>query len=250
MTKTGSPSSLPVAAPLPADAETAVAPAAPPARPTLRAWLRDHDEQWPFVVLYLSASVLLSILISLFWLVVVIAVHYAFEWVRQSHYRVGRRDIGLHALWEVKLDIGLAALAFALALYVDVILGVLGLQSAARVATAARVVPRVAAWERNLRTFLLTVDEMARVSHAAYKLKFSRRRRGTASDEPAGPFTPEAQSAVVAAWRSPWGWADRIGVALVSVGVGLILLAPLLTPHDLASSVSMILEQLRPFPAP
>lgn len=248
MTNPGSASSVPDAAALPIDAGPAVVGTAPPARPTLRAWLRDHDDQWPFVVLYLSASVLLSILISLFWLLVVIAVHFAFEWVRQSHYRSGRRNIGLHALWEVKLDIGLAALAFAVALYVDVILGLLGLQSAARIATAARVGARAAAWERNLRTFLLTVDEMTRVSHAVYTLGFRRRKRGGSSESDV-LLASRTESAAIPAWRSRWSWGDRIGLGLVSVGVGLMLLAPVLTPHDLASSVSLILEQLRPFPS-
>jgi hypothetical protein len=248
MEKTGSGSSVPSDVALPIEAGTAVAGTAPPARPTLRAWLRDHDHQWPFVVLYLSASVFLSILISLFWLIVVIAVHFAFEWVRQSHYRSATRDIGLHALWEIKLDIGLAALAFAVALYVDVILGVLGLQSAARIATAARVGTRAAAWERNLRTFLLTVDEITRVSHAVYTLGFRRWRRSDELGEPDVLLTSRNESADVPAWRSRWSWGDRLGLGLVSFGIGLILLAPVLTPHDLASSVALILEQLRPFP--
>jgi hypothetical protein len=246
------------AAELSSAAETAPFSAAETApRLTLRAWMRDHDDQWPFVVMYLGASVLLSILISLFWLLIVIGVHFIFEYVRQSHYRVGRTDVLLHALWEVKLDIGLAALAFAVALYIDVILGVVGLQAAGRVAVAARFGARAAAWERNLRTFLLTVDEITRVSHAAYILGARRRRRlraGTLTTQnlatdskPELPATP-SQAVAVPAWQRQWGWGDRIGIVLVSSGVTLILLAPVLTPHDIASSVALIVDQLRPFP--
>jgi hypothetical protein len=244
------------AAELSSAAETAPFSAAETApRLTLRAWMRDHDDQWPFVVMYLGASVLLSILISLFWLLVVIGVHFIFEYVRQSHYRVGRTDVLLHALWEVKLDIGLAALAFAVALYIDVILGVVGLQAAGRVAVAARIGARAAAWERNLRTFLLTVDEITRVSHAAYMLGVRRRQRvgtlttqGPAPDsKPESPVSPSLAVAAPA-WHRQWGWGDRIGVVLVSGGVGLILLAPVLTQHDIASTVALIMEQLRPFP--
>ncbi|CAN5896435.1 hypothetical protein BH23GEM9_BH23GEM9_34390 [soil metagenome] len=193
-----------------------------------------------------APSVLLSILISLFWLIVVIAVHFGFECIRQAHYRIGRGDVLLHALWEVKLDIGLALLAFAVALYVDVILGALGLQSAARVAAATRVTARAAAWERNLRTFLLTVDEITRVSHAAYKLGLRRRRQPGPT---LTPDTPTPPSRHLPAWRLKWGWGDRIGVALVSGGVCLILLAPVLTQHDVASAAAHIMEQLRPFPS-
>jgi hypothetical protein len=239
-------------APPPADAgtERSPTPAPPPPagtveRPTLRAWLRDHDDKWPFVVLYLAASIVLSIMISLFWLLVVIAVHFAFECVRQAHYRGGRRNVLLHALWEVKLDIGLAGLAFAVALYVDVVLGALGLQSAARVASATRIGARAAAWERNVRTMLLTADEVTRVGHAAYVIG-TRRRRGADSDAIAvGP----APAAALPAWRQRWGWGDRIGVALVGSAAGLIVLAPLLTPHDVAAAAALILEQLRPFPS-
>jgi hypothetical protein len=229
------------------DAPAAVpAPTAP--RPTLRAWMRDHDDKWPFVVVYLAASVLLSILISLFWLLVVIAVHFVFECVRQAHYRQGRNGVLLHALWEVKLDIGLALLAFAVALYVDVVLGLLGLQSATRVAAAARLGARAAAWERNVRTFLLTVDEITRVSHAAYTLGIRRRRSAGPAATPESTVLP-SPAVLPPAWRLRWGWADRIGIALVSVGLGLILLAPVLTHHDLAGAIALMLEQLRPFPS-
>jgi hypothetical protein len=228
---------------------TAIAGASPATgapRVSLREWLRDHDDQWPFVVMYLGASVVLSIFISLFWLLFVIAIHFAFECYRQSHYIRDRNSVLLHALWEVKLDIGLAALAFAVALYVDVIMGLLGIQSAARLAQAARVGARAAAWERNLRTFLLTIDEITRVSHAAYTLGMRRQRRG--SGKPAVRPAAAVPRSDVPSWRREWGWADRIGIALVSVAVSLIVLAPTLTPHDLAGSLSVILQQLRPFP--
>jgi hypothetical protein len=228
--------------------EVAVAsPAAGASRVSLREWSRDHDEKWPFVVVYLGASVVLSIFISLFWLLVVIAVHLALECYRQAHYVRGRRSVLLHALWEVKLDFGLAALAFAVALYVDMIMGVLGIQAAGRVAQAARVGARAAAWERNLRTFLLTIDEISRISHAAYTLGLRRRRRAPRTAVAAAATAGHLPNAP--AWRARWGWGDRIGVALVAVGVSLILLTPLLTPHDVASSLSVILQQLRPFPS-
>jgi hypothetical protein len=144
---------------------------APALTPGVRDWARDHDEKWLFVALYLGLSVGLSIFISLFWLVVVVAAHFALELYRQSSRQATRRDVALHAMWEVKLDVGLVILAFTLVLYIDVVLGLLGVQAASRAAAAtratARIGARAAAWERNIRTFLLTVDEMARITHAA-----------------------------------------------------------------------------------
>ncbi len=150
-----------------------------PEPPSLRQWVRDHDESWIFVVVYLGLAVGLSVFVSLFWLVLVAGLHFVLELFRQRFYRAHRKSVVLHALWEVKLDIGLVLLALMLVLYIEVVLGILGIQSAARAAAVsragARVGTRAAAWERNLRTFLLTVDEMIRVGHAGVMLRRKRR---------------------------------------------------------------------------
>jgi hypothetical protein len=215
--------------------------------PGLREWVRDHDEKWLFVVVYLGLAVGLSVFVSLFWLVAVAGLHFALELLRQAQLRAGRGDVLLHALWEIKLDVGLILLALALALYIDVILGVLGLQSAARVTTAtragARASARAAAWEQKLRTFLLTVDEMARVVYAVLVLRRGA-RRGAA--QPA-PFSAPAASAGPA-WRETWSLADRAGVALVAAGVVLIAAGPLLTAHDFDSILSLLRSELQPLP--
>jgi hypothetical protein len=254
------------------------------ARPTgLRDWVRDHDERWSFVVLYLGLAVGLSVFVSLFWLLVVGALHFALECGRQVHFREGRLEVLGHALWEVKLDIGLVLLALTLVLYIDVVLGLLGLQSAARAAAVtragARIGTRAAAWERNIRTFLLTVDEMARIAYAAVTVRrnASGSSRGAvgseAGAEESGALRAEAlqakrqaealqaEAAAVRAaeaagppdpglgWRGAWGMADRIGLALVVAGLTLMLVAPFLTAHDWGTAAATLLEELRPFPS-
>lgn len=314
---------------------------------SLREWIREHDERWLFVVVYLGLAVGLSVFVSLFWLLAVGALHFVLEIFRQAHYRDGKRNVFLHALWEVKLDIGLILLALTLVLYIEVVLGLLGLQSAAR-ATAvtragARLGSRAAAWERNLRTFLLTVDEMARIVYAAVMLRSrgaaggkegqaesdledvvgaeleavagteadgveletveleavagaeragvelagagaertAAERAGAGGEEteqhaatpatrarPADPDpapgaevadsdpAPAAESTdpepVLAAlppiWRERWGMGDRIGLALVVVGVLLMVAAPYVTPHDWGTATQVLLAELRPFP--
>ncbi|HSJ05403.1 MAG TPA: hypothetical protein VK936_01790, partial [Longimicrobiales bacterium] len=66
----------------------------------------------------------------------------------------------------------------------------------------------------------------------------------------AGPAPSGRTAAVVpaAAWRGAWGWGDRIGLGLVGGGTLLMILAPVITPHDVGSAVATLLEQLRPFP--
>jgi hypothetical protein len=244
------------------------------ARPSgLREWVRDHDERWSFVVLYLGLAVGLSVFVSLFWLLVVGALHFALECGRQAHFREGRVQVLGHALWEVKLDIGLVLLALTLVLYIDVVLGLLGVQSVARAAAVtragARIGTRAASWERTLRTFLITVDEMARIAYAAVTIRRSagaaRRSAGSVGSAiEAVALEAEAEAAEAAAvravaaaappdpglgWRGAWGMADRIGLALVVAGVTLMVAAPFLTPHDWGTAAAALMEELRPFPS-
>jgi hypothetical protein len=222
----------------------------------LRDWVREHDERWSFVLLYLGLAVGLSVFVSLFWLLVVAGLHFLLECGRQAYHRQGRMEVVTQALWEVKLDVGLILLALTLVLYIDVVLGLLGIQSAARAAAVtragSRLGSRAAAWERNIRTFLLTVDEMARLAYAAVMVRKGERgarRRPVerpAPREQAPP--PRAISREPSpGWRGSWGMADRIGLLLVAAGVALLLAAPTLTPHDWGTAVTAILNELTPF---
>ncbi len=235
--------------------------AAVPRPASFRDWVREHDERWSFVVLYLGLAVGLSVFVSLFWLLVVAGLHFALECGRQAHYRGSTLEIGAHALWEIKLDVGLVLLALTLVLYIDVVLGLLGLQSAARAAAVtragARIGTRAAAWERNIRTFLLTVDEMARVAYAAFLFRkggpgVARARADADAVDPDMAPAPAPSPPVPTAsegWRGTWGLGDRIGVLLVASGVVLLVAAPFLTVHDWGTAVVTILAELRPFPS-
>lgn len=239
----------------------------PQAAPTLRAWIRDHDEKWLFVVLYLGLAVGLSVFVSLFWLLVVAGLHFLLECIRQGHFWRSPGAVVGHALWEVKLDVGLLLLALTVALYLDVVMGILGLQSVGRAAAVsragARIGSRAAAWERNIRTFLLTFDDVARLGQAAFRILGTKgRSRGGADGGESGAgagVTPQAPSATappaeasfhpaMPAWRGRWGWGDRIGIGLLVAGALFIAAAPVLTQHDAASAVSALAEELRPFP--
>jgi hypothetical protein len=224
------------------------------ARPAgLWEWVRFHDERWSFVLLYMGLAVGLSVFVSLFWLLVVAGLHFALECGRQAHYREGAGEVVSHALWEIKLDVGLVLLALTLVLYIEPVLGLLGLQSAARAAAVtragARIGSRAAAWERNIRTFLLTMDEMARIVYAAVMV---RKGRSGAGKRPAAETQAKVAPVKVpvgpdAGWRGRWGLGDRVGLLLVVAGVVLLFAAPLLTPHDWGSAVAAILTELRPF---
>jgi hypothetical protein len=105
-------------------------------------FMAEHEDRWLFVVLYVGAAVTLSILLSLFWLIVLLLVHALFEWVHETTKGPATWTAFKRTLWAVKLDAGLVLFALALSLYMEVLLGVLGLRAVAQVTAddAAQVV--------------------------------------------------------------------------------------------------------------
>ncbi len=222
-----------------AAAQRALAPA-----PTLHPaheWVVEHDDRRLFIVLYIGLALLLSIWISLFWLVVMVGVHLLFELVRQSHLRRRPAAVLAHALWEIKLDIGLVLLSLVFALYMEVVVGVLGLNAAARLGSAAKLGARgvrFAAWERTLRGILLAADDAVQV----LRLLASRGRRAAPSPAQGGADAGETAPA--------WGLGDWLSVGLVVVSLALLLVAPWLTGQTPAQIHATLLAELQPFPVP
>lgn len=211
---------------------------------SFKQWVINHDESWLFVGLYVGLAVVLSIWISLFWLVVVVAIHAAFEWVRQSELRTGFRPRLLETLWEVKLDIALVIFALALSLYMEVILGIVGLHAASRAGAATlRGGARFAAWEQVIRGFFLSVDDAAQVARALAA-------RGSDDEE-----LTEEQAEVLTtpvswwgSWAAKWGKGDWIAVGLTVICIVFMLLATTLTDHTWGSAAYTLLEELHPYP--
>jgi hypothetical protein len=233
---------------------------------SVRDWIVHHDDSWLFLVLYIGLAVVLSIWISLFWLVAVVAGHFALEWVRQQTLRSGFGNILLEVLWELKLDIALVLFALALSLYMDMVLGIVGLRSAARMAPAAqaglRSSARFAAWQRIIRGVLLSVDDAAQVARAV-TVSRSDAAAGAVGTElveseatAAGAAATDVTTTQVAAtwvaphssWRGRWGMGDWISAALGAACITLILLAPSLTEHSFASVTATLATELHPFP--
>jgi hypothetical protein len=173
-------------------------------RLALREFVAHHDDRWLFVAIYIGLAVVLSIALSLFWLVAVAGLHFGLEYFRQAQHRNERGEIVTHALWEIKLDVALVLLALAMALYMDIVLGVLGLQSAARATAATRAgmrATRMVAWERNIRAAVLMADDLARVIQIGIARML---RRGAA-----GAAAPEAVTARSAAGGAAAGVAVK-----------------------------------------
>lgn len=201
-------------------------------------WIVEHDDRWSFTLPYIAAAVVLSVTISLFWLVVVVCVHAALEWVRQR--QVDPRLTGVLARmgWDLKLDVSLVLLALALALYIDVLLGLVGLGHAARLGVQAGA--RAAGWGRAIQGVLISLDDAAHLA----------RMVGRNNGEGAGPPTAEAGSArarLLYPWRN-WGFADWLGLVLGVGCLALILLTPVLRDVSWQAVWSTLAAELQPLP--
>lgn len=199
-------------------------------------WVHDHDDRKLFIIPYVGLALVLSIMISLFWLVALVALHFAFELYKQN--RIGPRDrlsVLVRASWAVFLDLGLVFFALTVALYIDVVFGLLGLSAAARagVQGGARLGSRAVAWESVIRGVAISADEA---------LLLSRAVRGKKR-----PGAPEASSRW-GGWVEKWPLSAKISFGFTVGSLILLLLAPLLTPYDLQGVLAVMRMELTPFP--
>jgi hypothetical protein len=234
-------------------------------------WVVQHDESRWFMGLYLGLALVLSIAIGLFWLVALVVVHFVFEYVRFRHDHASPAEAVGRALWELKLDVSLVLFAFALTLYLQVVLGVLGIQAASRVGLAAqagvRSGARFAAWENAIRGVLLSADDAVLGARAIATV---RRRKaagsgGDESDPAAEPTTtndPRAAPEVATEPRADagqgagdqasdsrrWSLGDRIALSLGGVSLLLIVAAPWFGHDGWMGVMTAILAELHPFP--
>lgn len=208
-------------------------PSLPRRRARIRRWLREHDDRWGFTLLYVTLAVVLSMAISLFWLVVVVAAHGVLEyWSLRRHAVAGNR-LG-RVLWHIKLDIALVLFALWLGVYMEVLFGMAGLSAAAR--TTAQASARFLAWQRGIRGVLLTLDDVAVVA------KSVAGRNGDA-DPAAGGSGADGRP-----WRGRWSAGDWFSLVTGTLFLTLILLAPWLTPHDAISALAVMGQDLHPWP--
>lgn len=204
---------------------------APEGRPgRFKAWILEHDDRWTFVVLYTGLAVALSLLVGLFWLLVVVGIHAGMEWYRQR--TQSPRGVAGRTLWAVKLDVALILFALAVSVYMDLIIGLAGLGQAARV--GARVGSRLAGWQRALRGLLLTADDAAQLGRALV--------RGTGRQAASGRERSEETGG--------WSFGDWIALILGAVCLLALLAAPLVLSKSAGEVAANLLRELHPWPRP
>jgi hypothetical protein len=194
-----------------------------------------HDQSWLFIGGYVSLAVVLSIWISLFWLLAVVGAHFVLEWIRQRHLHPHRPAVLARVCWELKLDFALILFALALSAYMDLMLGLAGLGGAARL--AGHVGSRAAGWTRAFRGVLLSLDDAAQLAKAAFL-----KRAGGSANGGGEAFL------LWAGWNQKWSWREWLVMILAGGCVLSLVAVPLLTQHDYASLFRTLAHDLHPWP--
>jgi hypothetical protein len=224
-------------------------------------WILTHDDQRLFTWLYIGLALVLSITLGLFWLVAVVAVHGGLEMFRQRYIDPRWPGVIARTLWELKLDLSLIIFAFVVTLYIDVIFGFAGVGAGVRTLAkaGARGGSKLAAWQKVLRSALLSLDDAAQVARAALSSKSADPAATLSSDSAqnglasSGATVPTAQNEPTltsqwGAWAGQWSLGDRISLSFGSLCLLLILLAPLITGTSATDVIATIFGELHPFP--
>jgi hypothetical protein len=206
------------------------------AAPPIGQWCTEHDERNSFIFPYITLSVLLSVMAGLFWLVLLVGVHFGLELYRNRNLELRSRLA--HATFGVKLDMTLILLALALTLYMDLLFAVLGLRALPRAGAAVgRLSGRLGSLRRIVRAALMLTDEAVRIT------AYFAAARGIA--QPGGtnasvwrPHSP---------WTERWSIGTRIVMGLGAVALLLLLAAPWFTGYGLEGTLAIIAHEFSPF---
>ena len=214
-----------------------------------------HDDRWSFIIAYVTLAVVLAIVINLFYLALVVAVHGLFEWVKQSAVITDKIAKTSRVLWELKFDIALVFFGLALEVYIGVILGIAGLGATARAGVEAG--SRAALWQSVLRGTLLSVDDAAQVVRMAGAVGSDEDGTDGEIDIMDGPVLdlddypkqgPTDWKGRLGPWVQPYNLGAKLSIGFGVLCVAMIVVGPYLTPHDWASMMEALFEEMHPWP--
>jgi len=122
-------------------------------------WIHQHDQRWSFILPYTCLAIILSAWVSLFWLVLLILIHFGIEWMRFGNLS--------RIIPQMHLDVALLIAAVAVEVYLGVLLGAAGVAQAAR--GGAKVVTRFPVWHRVLKMVLIGADDLLNLARISNK---------------------------------------------------------------------------------
>jgi hypothetical protein len=199
-------------------------------------WCSEHDERNSFVFIYITASVVLSLMAGLFWLVMLVGVHFGLELYRNR--RLAPRTRLAHATFGIKLDVTLVLLALALSLYMDLLFAVLGLRALPRAGAAVgRLGGRLPSVRRVIRAALLLTDEVVRVG------AYFAAARGISTAAPSEARVRRSGSP----WTEHWSLGTRLVIGLGACALFLLLAGPWLSGNGVDGTLAILVHELSPF---
>lgn len=128
----------------------------------LKSWVITHDEKTLFTILYIGLSVILSIYISLFWLVVIVAIHCIMEYISLKYKNT--KNILFELFDHMKLDFALITFALFLSIYMEAVFGLLIAKYGTRFASFI-------AYQNTFRAILMSLDDLAQAIKALFSIK-------------------------------------------------------------------------------
>jgi hypothetical protein len=236
-------------------------------------WIALHDHSLLFGLSYVALTISLSIMISYFWLLALVALHILLEWLKKGYlgYRPGLHRISW-TLWDTKFDIALIFLALTLLSYTGVGLGAAGTQSAARVGVIgghasvagghtaalggwlAPIIGRLSSVFASVGPYLSRLGPLGQILQrggfkiadllfsarvAMFRKADMRRAARTEHSDDAPAHFP---------WQAPLGGYGWFALTLIGVNIVAVSLSPLLTDHSWSSLLETLLRRFHPWP--
>ncbi|MGI6395569.1 MAG: hypothetical protein ACOX2F_12735 [bacterium] len=217
-------------------------------------WFLNHDDKTLFNISYVALSVVVSIVWGIFWLVLIVAIHFFMDFVVNISKKFSLQKAIGYALWALKLDFALVLFSLTLAVYIDVVLGVLGagntlkgaVQAGSRMQRAGgraaqvagntmKVGSRVLGWQKMIRTFFISIDDFAR----AIPFFLKKKKDGDETDA----VESKAEKPVM---EIKMTWSSLFSIALGVVMLVLFFLAPVILNQPAAEIWKIVAEELKP----
>jgi len=246
----------------------------PPQLGPIKTWIVNHDRSLVFALVYVVSTIVLSVFISYFWLLALVGVHIIIEWLSKS-YR-GYRYRLAWTLWDVKFDLALVCLAFALLSYTGISAGVAGAQSATRAGLlggrlSAAIASRIGflavageylAWIGRYLSRLAPVFSrfgqlLTRFGIKVIDVFFSARvalfRKADMARAAARKLPHEGEQTLAEAptglpWQRRLSSGDWFAISVIVINLIAVFSAPLITDHSYASLFQSLGVKLHPWP--
>lgn len=216
-------------------------------------WIVEHDEKRLFVLGYVGLTLLLTIGISLFWLIFLVSVHFFFEVVKKYYDGAGEPSrILAWAVWDIKFDIALITMALVLVVYTEISFGIAGVAGLgrftgvmARFSGATRGVLPIK--DLILAFRIICTRKMDRRDFLRRKLLWSKQQE-EAGIKAIKKIERMRLSAHRYPWQTKWVLTSKLVMGVIIINFLAILFAITFGETPAAEWGAAILRELHPWP--